>query len=236
MSSGSKQFDRHRVLQMRAAVGIVLQERGHRRVDGHHGVHRGRMDGVDPDTMRRKRIGQRPHQPDDAVFGRRVPQPATLQSAETPQSGCRAGEDDRSAPFPGDQMRDRGLRGVERTDQIHVEDVGPHVRDLPRSVSSRNAIAAMPALASTMSSRPKCSTPASSAALTCIEIAHVGDRAEHLAARRLHQSDRLVELVAVGHRIAIRRDVGADVDADDVGAVGGEPHARGFAPARAPRR
>ena len=111
-----------------------------------------------------------------------------------------------------------------------------HCSSSSSMVSSRNAIVAMPALAQTMSRRPKCSTPASSAALNLCEVAHVGDRAEHLAAHRLHQGDRLVEFGTVGHRIAVGRDVGADVDTDDVGAVGGQAGRRDCAPVRGPPR
>ena len=68
-----------------------------------------------------------------------------------------------------------------------------------------------------MSRRPKCSTPASTAALIVIEVADVGDRSQHLAALGLDEVDGLVEFGAIGHRVVVGGDIGADVDADDVG-------------------
>lgn len=57
----------------------------------------------------------------------------------------------------------------------------------------------------------------------CCEVTDVGDCAEHLGALAFHQCDGLLEFVPAGHRVAVGGNVGADVDADDVGPVGGEP-------------
>ena len=55
-----------------------------------------------------------------------------------------------------------------------------------------------------------------------MEVPHVGHRCEDLSAGGLDQRDRLVEFVAGGHRIAVGRNVGADVHPDDVRPFGRE--------------
>src|SRR5262249_33659450 len=98
----------------------------HRRIDGHHGVDRGRVHGVDPNAVWCKRIRERAHQPDQTVLGRSVAQPAALQAAEATQTCGRAGEHDGATTSAGDEVRYRRLRGVICANEIHVEDVGPH--------------------------------------------------------------------------------------------------------------
>src|SRR6185312_9597364 len=60
--------------------------------------------------------------------------------------------------------------------------------------------------------------------LDLLEVAHIGHRAQHLAAGLFDPGDGLVQLLAGGHRIAVGGDVGADVDADDVGALACESY------------
>jgi hypothetical protein len=64
------------------AAGVVLQELDHAGVDRHHRPDRGGMHRVDPDAVLREAVGEGAHQPDYAVLGRRVAQPAALDAAE----------------------------------------------------------------------------------------------------------------------------------------------------------
>ena len=76
--------------------------RAHPRLDA------GGVNGVDPNVLRRKLIGQCPAQPDDAVFGRRV---RDVQRRAL-QPGRRADVDQAAAAL--DEMRYRGGAGVPR--------------------------------------------------------------------------------------------------------------------------
>ena len=112
------------------------------------------------------------------------------------------------------------LVGVECADEIHREDVGPllevflvgqfakrHGRD---ARVGQHDVQPTELLHAGIERR-----------LQRVIVADVGDRADHLAALGFHQCDGLVELRMRGHRVAVGRDVGADVHADDRGAVGG---------------
>jgi hypothetical protein len=57
-----------------------------------------------------------------------------------------------------------------------------------------------------------------------VKVAHVGDGSEHLATGLLDEIDCLVQLFVRCHRVVVRGDVTADVDADDVRALAGESH------------
>ena len=158
------------------------------------------MHGVDPNVLRRKRIGEGPHEPDDAVLGRRVAEPAALEAAEALQACRRAGEDDRPAAVSREQMGNRGLRGVEGADEVDVDGGGPLVEFLLDTSVRETPSGAMPALASTMSRRPNCSTPASSGGFERWKSRTSATVPSILPPDRFHQRDRLVELIA---RLAI---------------------------------
>jgi hypothetical protein len=116
---------------------------------------------------------------------------------------------------------------VERTDEIHIEHVGPlfevflvgqlakcHRRDA--GVGEHDV------------QPPKLLHSGIERGRQRMEVTNIGDRGDHLAALGLHQRDRLVELFARSHRVAVGGNVGADVHPDDGGAIGGQPY--GVAP------
>jgi hypothetical protein len=57
-----------------------------------------------------------------------------------------------------------------------------------------------------------------------VEVAHVCDCPDHLAAGLLDKIDRLFEFFVRRHRVVVRGDVTADVDTDDVRTLAGESH------------
>jgi hypothetical protein len=120
-------------------------------------------------------------------------------------------------------VRYRRLRRVEGADEIHREDIGPlleiffvgqlakrHGRD---ARVGQDDVQPAELLHAGIESR-----------LQRVIVADVGQRGDHLAARGFHQSDRLVKLCSRRHRVAVGRDVGADVHADDRSAFGCKPH------------
>ena len=161
--------------------------------------------------------------PDQAVFGCGITEATALQATEATQAGCRAGEDDHSAAPAGEEMGDCGPCSVIRT--IQVDGCG-------RLPLLEFLLDGQLAKCHRRDTRVRADDVQSTELLHAgvhrglhlIEIANIGDGAEHLAAFGFHQGDRLVEFFAGGHRIAVGRDVGADIDADDVCAVGGQPH------------
>ena len=98
-----------------------------------------------------------------------------------------------------------------------------------RQPSAPASIGAMPALATTMSSRPNSSSPACNAPASDALIANVGLARDDSRAGVLDELDRGGQIVGGGHRIGHRRDLVADVDRDDVRAVGRQPDRLGAA-------
>ena len=92
-----------------------------------------------------------------------------------------------------------------------------------RQPSAPASIGAMPALATTMSSRPNSSSPACSAVGQRRLIANVGLLRHDSRTGVLDELDRGGQIVGGGHRVGDRGDLVADVDRDDVGAVGRQP-------------
>ena len=90
--------------------------------------------------------------------------------------------------------------------------------------SSQVCTVQMPALAQTMSSRPSCATPSSTAAFSAGRVPYVGLGGDDPAVQRLDVLDRLGQ-VLLGAPSGIRRcrSLRADVDRDDVGALLGQP-------------
>ena len=201
---------RGRVLQ----VGAEHLERA--LVHEHRGVHVGRQDGVDPDVVRAEFHRQRPHQPDDAVLGRDV----VAHARHRFRAADGAGEHDRAAPAARDQVRDGRPGGVPRAGQVDVDGVMPvvHAHVLHRAADARDARVGhhdvQPAELGDAGVHRR---------LDRVEVAHVRLGRDDPAVLRLHQLDRLGEVVGRGHRQRAL-DVVADVDRDDVGALGGQLH------------
>ena len=84
----------------------------------------------------------------------------------------------------------------------------------------------MPALATTMSRWPNSATPAIDRGRQRRAVADVGDLGVRALAFLFDQPRGLVEVLGPRERILVGLDVLADVDGDDVGALGGQQSAR----------
>ncbi len=105
-----------------------------------------------------------------------------------------------------------------------------------RQPSAPDSIGAIPALATTMSSRPKFVEPGLQRAGQRRLIANIGLARHDSRAGVLDELDRGGQIVGGGHRIGHRRDLVADVDRDDVRAVGRQSDRLARGPDRGRRR
>src|SRR5690606_13316871 len=89
----------------------------------HGGVHRGGVDRVDPDHVRRQLVGEGLHQTDDAVLGRDVV--GEVRQALDPGGG--AGQHDGPALAVRLEVRNGGTDGLVDASEVDVDHVGPHL-------------------------------------------------------------------------------------------------------------
>ena len=99
--------------------------------------------------------------------------------------------------------------------QIDVDDVAPRVA--PASIG------AIPALAMTMSSAAELVEPGLQCGRQRRLIANIGLSGHDSRAGVLDEFDRRGQIVGCRHRVGDRGDLVADVDRDDVGAIGRQP-------------
>ena len=182
----------------------------------HRGFDARRVDGVDPDALLRKQIRVHAHQPDHAVLGGRVAHGARVGAAHTGQSGGGTDQHDRSARALLDHGRYRGLDGVVDAGQVDVDDVAPAVvtrlHGGDAGVGNHDVESAEFVNACLHRGRQRCS------------VADVGLLGHDARAGVLDKLDRGRQVVRGGQWIRDAGDLAAQVDGDDVRAVGGQPH------------
>jgi hypothetical protein len=95
-------------------------------VHDHRGGDRGRVDGVDPDGVRRQPVGEGPHQSDDTVLGRREARggPAAVTAAAG-QALDGAGQRDPLAVSLLDHPGRGDVHRVPDAGQVDPDDFGP---------------------------------------------------------------------------------------------------------------
>ena len=130
---------------------------------------------------------------------------------------------------PGPQCRERDRDGVPRPGQVGVDDVAPHGGGVPTVAEPHDAGVGQDDV-----DPPERGHALVEGLLQPGQVAHVGLERHDLAAFRLDELCRLVEIGPCGVGVVDRRDVGADVDGQDVGALPGQPD--GVRPALPARR
>ena len=110
------------VVSGHVALTVRPEEVVQRLVLDHVGVDRAWVDGVDPDHVGASSVRQRPHQPDDAVLGRRVRR--GVGGALETRGGAR--DDDRAAARRP-QVGDGRLDGVPHPAEVDVNGVAPRL-------------------------------------------------------------------------------------------------------------
>ena len=140
---------------------------------------------------------------------------AGVVAADADQARDRTGEHDRPAVTLLDHRRDRDLDGVVHAGQVDVDDVAPSVRArLHRRDTGVRDHDVQPA---------EFVEPGLQRVLQRLLIANVGLLRNDSRAGVLDKLDREREIVGRRQGIGHRRDLVADVDRDDVRAVGGQP-------------
>ena len=166
-------------------------------------------------------IGVCPHQADNAVFGRGVTERAGITAADADQTGRGADQHYRAAVALLDQTGHRHLDRVVHAGEVDIDDVSPavgarlHRRDA--GVGDDDVETA------------ELVEPGLQRAGQRSLIANIGLARDDSRTGVFDKLDRGGQIISGGHRIGHRRDLVADVDRDDVRAVGRQPDRLGTA-------
>ena len=116
------------------------------------------------------------------------------------------------------QGRERDRDGVPRPGQVRADDVAPHGGGVPTVAEPHDA-----GVGEDDVDPPERGHALVEGLLQAGQVAHVRRQRHDLAALRLDELCRLVELGPCGVGVVDRRSVGADVDGQDVGTIPGQP-------------
>ncbi len=150
-----------------------------------------------------------------------VAERAGVVAADADQAGDRTGEHDRPAVALIDQPWLRDLHGVVHSGQVDVDDVAPTVHSALHRRDTGigdDDVHAAELVDSGLQRRRQARL-----------IANIGLPRDDPRAGVLDQFDGLREVLGRRQRVRDRGDLLTDVDRDDVGALGGQPHGFGAA-------